>query len=325
MIAFSSNLGSAMRAFLEYRSALGYSRVHFQQALQNLDKFVVAEYPSAEELTGEIVSDWVDAQIGNRDQKTSCVRLFGEYLNSVGQNAYVLPRGRARTTKKAANNGKSESAYIFTDDEMRRLFAAIESIPDNRSEPMLRELFPVMMRLTYTCGLRPNESRVLKHGEINFNTGTILITETKCNKERIVVMSPDMLACAREYEAKRTILSHGSEYFFPKWDGGVFEARIIQGYFTECWKCANPGVHRDDLPCVRVYDLRHRFATSAIIRWIDSGAELGAKLTYLQAFMGHESINETLYYVHFLPEHLVKSSGVDWSEFNDIVPEVELW
>ena len=311
MSAFSSNLGPAMAAFLEYRSALGYSRVHFQQALQNLDKFVVDEYPSAEYLTGEIVSDWVDAQIGNRDQKTSCVRLFGEYLNSVGQTAYVLPRGRVRTTRKSANNGKSETAYIFTDDEMRRLFAAIESIPDNRNEPMLREMFPVMMRLTYTCGMRPNESRVLKVENINFNTGTILITETKCNKERIVVMSPEMLALAKEYDAKRAVLSHGSDYFFPKWDGGVFETRVVQGYFFESWKRANPNVHRDELPRVRVYDLRHRFATSAIIRWINSGAELGAKLSYLQAFMGHESINETLYYVHFLPEHLVKSSGID--------------
>jgi len=138
-------------------------------------------------------------------------------------------------------------------------------------------------------------------------------------------MSPDMLARAREYDAIRAPLSHGSEYFFPRWDGGVFEPRVIQGYFTECWKHANPNVHRDELPRVRVYDLRHRFATSAIIRWINNGAELGAKLTYLQAFMGHESINETLYYIHFLPEHLVKSSGVDWSEFNEIVPEVMRW
>jgi len=324
MSAFSSRLGPAMMAFLDYRSALGYSRVHFQQALQNLDRFITAEYPSAEELSGEIVSDWIDAQVGNRDQKISCVRLFGEYLNSIGQTAYVLPRGRVRS-QKFSSNGKSEAAYIFTDDEMRRLFASIDNIPSNRYEPMLCEIFPVMMRLTYTCGLRPNESRVLKLGNINFNTGTTLITETKGHRERIVVMSPDMLALVRNYEAKRAVLSHSSEYFFPKWNGGVFEPRDIQGYFLECWKRANPNTPINELPRVRVYDLRHRFATSAIIRWINGGAELGAKLAYLQSFMGHESINETLYYVHFLPEHLVKSSGVDWLEFNKIVPEVVLW
>jgi len=324
MSALSSKLGPAMTAFLDYRSALGYSLTHFQQALRNLDHFISAEYSDAEELSGEIVSAWVDAQIGNRDQKTSCVRLFGEYLNATGQTAYVLPRGIVRT-RYSAGNGKSEAAYIFTDDEMRRLFAAIESIPDNCHEPMMRVMFPVMMRLTYTCGLRPNESRVLKYKNINFNTGTILISETKGHKERIVVMSPDMLARAREYDTKRAPLSHGSEYFFPKWDGGVYEPRVIQGCFSECWRRANQNVPRDELPGVRVYDLRHRFATSAIIRWINSGAELGAKLTYLRAFMGHESINETLYYVHFLPEHLVKSSGVNWSAFSEIVPEVVRW
>jgi len=36
MSAFSSKLGSAMTEFLDYRSALGYSRVHFRQALQIL-------------------------------------------------------------------------------------------------------------------------------------------------------------------------------------------------------------------------------------------------------------------------------------------------
>jgi len=324
MRAFSSKLGSMMVAFLDYRSALGYSRKHFQEALQNLDRYIVSEYPDAEELSYELVSDWINAQVGNLDQKTSCVRLFCEYLNSVGQTAYVLPRGRTRP-RKSAGNGKSDAAYIFTDDEMRRLFAAIDDMPDSRHEPMMREMFSVMMRLTYTCGLRPNESRTLKHKNINFNTGTILITETKLKKERIVVMSLDMLARAKEYNAKREILSPNSEYFFAKKSGDVFEPRDIEGCFRECWKRANPNTHRDELPSARVYDLRHRFATAAIIRWIDSGTELGAKLTYLQAFMGHESINETLYYVHFLPEHLVASSGVDWSELNEIIPEVMKW
>lgn len=324
MSKMKSKLGPAMMAFLDYRSALGYSRTNYQEILNSFDRFIVIEYPGASELSGEIVSDWLAAQIGNRGQKTSCVRLLGEYLNSIGQAAYVLPR-KVDNTRYHTYSGKSEAAYIFSDDEMRRLFAAMEKIPDNSSEPLLGELFPIMMRMTYTCGLRPNESRLLKCANINWNTGTILITDTKCNKERIVVMSPDMLTLAGEYEKRRALRSLDHEYFFPKWKGGVFEPCVIQSCFSECWKRANPSVHNDNLPKVRIYDLRHRFATSAIIRWINNGAELGAKLAYLQAFMGHENINETLYYVHLLPEHLVKSSGVDWAEFNEIVPEVVTW
>jgi len=64
------------------------------------------------------------------------------------------------------------------------------------------------------------------------------------------------------------------------------------------------------LPPVRVYDLRHVFATSALTKWIEAGANIKAKLSYLQAYMGHDSINETLYYVHLLPETLL--SGGNW-------------
>lgn len=324
MKVFNSKFGSLMTAFLDYRVALGYSRRHFQEVLGQLDRYIFSEHPNAEELSGELVTGWMNVQTGNIDQKTTCIRLFGEYLNSVGHGAYVLSRGRPRARRLSAS-GKSDAAYIFTDDEMRRLFAAIDNVPENRSEPMLREMFPVMMRLTYTCGLRPSECRILKHENINFATGTMLITETKNNKERLVVMSSDMLARAKEYNAKREIMSPGSIYFFPKWNGEVFEPRDIEGVFRECWKRANPSTLYNELPRVRVYDLRHRFATSAIIRWIDNGAELGAKLTYLQAFMGHVSINETLYYIHYLPEHFIKSSGVDWSVFNEIMPEVAAW
>lgn len=321
MSAFKSQLSVQMEAFLNYRDALGYSRKHNKVTLSSLDRFIVSEYPAADELTNEIVLKWFGAQTGNLSHKAAGVRLFAEYLKSIGYEAYVLPS--RISTKKPSSKGIA--AYLFTDEELSRLFNAIDSIPDNRYEPMFIELFPVMMRLTYTCGLRPNESRVLKRGRINFDTGTILIAETKHGKERIVVMSPDMLARCKEYDAKREPLSHGSEYFFPKWDGGVFEPNAIERCFRECWERANLGMDKEKLPSVRVYDLRHRFATTALIRWLDNDAELTAKLSYLQAYMGHGNLNETLYYVHFLPENLVKSSGIQWGDFNDIVPEVVTW
>jgi len=201
MKVFKSKLGSLMSDFLEYRVALGYSRRHFQEVLSLLDRYIIFECAHAEELSGELVTSWMNEQTGNIDQKTTCIRLFGEYLNSVGHNAYILSRGRARARRLSAS-GKSDAAYIFTDDEMRKLFAEIDNVPDNRTEPMLREMFPVMMRLTYTCGLRPSECRVLRHENINFTTGTMLITETKNHKERLVVMSADMLARAKGVQCK---------------------------------------------------------------------------------------------------------------------------
>ena len=43
---------------------------------------------------------------------------------------------------------------------------------------------------------------------------------------------------------------------------------------------------------------------------------------YLQAYMGHDRLDETVYYVHLLPENLVQSAGIDWNAFDGLIPEV---
>ena len=41
-------------------------------------------------------------------------------------------------------------------------------------------------------------------------------------------------------------------------------------------------------------------------------------LAYLSTYMGHVSLEETLYYIHLLPERLKSSPGIDWKMLNDI-------
>jgi len=38
--------------------------------------------------------------------------------------------------------------------------------------------------------------------------------------------------------------------------------------------------------------------------------------------MGHENFSSTAYYIHLMPENLVKSSGIDMVSFENIIPEV---
>lgn len=61
------------------------------------------------------------------------------------------------------------------------------------------------------------------------------------------------------------------------------------------------------------------------MRWIDNGEPLQAKLPYLRTYMGHESLSETIQYIHILPENLVGTSGIDWGAFDRTIPEVPEW
>lgn len=320
MSRFTSVLAPSIEDFLDYREALGYSTRHFATILANIDRFVASRYADCCTLTKEIVMGWLESQHSEIAKKGSCIRRYGEYLNAIDSEAYVLPRKVAGKPER-----KNTLPYLFDDDELRRLFASIDNFQGNRYEPFLVEILPVMLRLNYACGLRPHESRHLETKNVNLGTGEILITNTKRNKERLVVMSPDMLARCKQYDVKRAGFARGSKYFFPSWNGEAFARSYIHRYFTECWRCANPTIPLELLPPVRVYNLRHRFATTVLVKWLESGADLKAKLPYLQAYMGHETFNETLYYVHLLPENFVSASGVDWDGLAAVVPEVVKW
>ncbi len=44
-------------------------------------------------------------------------------------------------------------------------------------------------------------------------------------------------------------------------------------------------------------------------------------LPFLSAYMGHNSLTETAYYIHILPENLLSSQGIDWDKLNAMFPE----
>ena len=318
MSKFVSSFSSEMTAMLDYREALGFSRKTHEATLMKLDCFCANNYPEAQCLTKEIAMEWVSEQWSGIKEKSTAIRLFGKYLSAVGKESFILPYG-------FGSDKKAFAPYIFTDAELKSLFRAIDVIAATQSEPFLPEIAPALFRLIYTCGLRPNEGRELKRENINFENGEILITNTKRKKERIVVMSNDMLKFSRKYDERRVVFARNSEYFFPSWNEGTLTNYQLSLFFNECWKRANPSVDESELPSVRVYDLRHRFASAALNRWLDEKQDLRSKLPYLRAYMGHEALSETAHYIHLLPENLVKSAGIDWEAFDGLVPEVLLW
>mgnify|MGYP002869702773 FL=1 len=274
-------------------------------SVRSVDTWCIRNHPGETALTRELVHDWIaDKKASAYEISHRCVamRQFGKYLCAIGEDAYVLPTKYAPYKSRAA-------AYIFTDAELAALFASIDRLPPTKNEPFMDRIAPVMFRLIYTCGLRPNEGREILTENISLETGEILITHTKRNKERFVVMSDDMLALARKYDTERKIFSGENPYFFPSAAGGAMATDTIYAAFNRAWSHAEldgkyPGR-------VRVYDLRHRFASARLNLWLDAGENLMAMLPFLREYMGHKDLAETAYYVHILPENITKSASID--------------
>ena len=320
MSKFISGFAADLDAMLSYREALGFSRNSYQSALQNFDRHVALNYPETEILTREIVTGWINGFIEKSSTgittKATAIRSFGKYLSAVGKMTYILPEGYV-------SQPAIFTPYLFTDDELSRLFHAVDRLPKISTDPLSSKIPPVLFRLIYTCGLRPNEGRELRRENVNFKTGEIFVEKTKRKKERIVVMSDDMLGLCKKYDSVREALNVDSDYFFSRRDGAEHTALQIERMFKKCWSQANPAVSPDKLPNVRVYDLRHRFASAILNRWLDEKQNLYNKLPYLRVYMGHDNMSETAYYIHILPENIVKNAGIDWEAFEAMIPSAE--
>jgi integrase/recombinase XerD len=310
-----------IQAALAFRESLGKSICNQTTYLRYFDRFCADKYPEESFLTKEIVWDWVYNPFQTKNAvnyRIQAIRFLGKYLTATGEESYIFPDMSANTRRSKF------SPYVFTDDELRRFFAAADSEPRNPLYPLQHRIASVAFRLIYTCGLRPNEGRELKCANVNLYTGEILITDTKFQKERIVVMSDDMLALCRNYDrCRNTEGPANSQYFFPAQNGDCHNRKQFNKIFKRCWVRANGDAV--DLPSVRIYDLRHRFASAVLNRWVDEKRDLYAMLPYLRAYMGHSDFESTEYYVHLLPENLLKSKGINWSGLESLIPEVQAY
>lgn len=317
---FVSHFGTDLENMIRLKVFLGGAESTYLNCAQHFDRFCFEKYPDADCLTEPLALSWIKdagAAAGAVLSRLAFERGFATYLNSVGKLAYVLP-------DRFASGRSIFVPYIFTDRELSALFREIDAYQCPK-EPFRPILLSTYFRLTYTCGLRPNEGRMLKKQNVDLDTGEVQIVNTKMQKSRVVVMSDDMRSMTRTYATLRDIACPDSEYFFPAPDGSPYTARWMQGKFKLFFFCANPDIPREFLPPVRAYDLRHRFATAVLNRWLDEKKDIQSRLPYLRTYMGHKDIESTAYYIHLLPENLVKSAGIDWESMGQIFPRAELW
>lgn len=309
--------------FLSFRNDLGQSEYSFKTYLRIFDEYVCECVPNARQLTQGLVIGWLkfSHEQGSRGipNRALAIRSFGKYLISMGKDAYVLPY-------KYSTNGKTFVPTILTPGEISAFFKATDEIKKwHCGDRFTPSVAPVLFRLMYTCGLRPTEARELGVNDVNSSTGEILIKRNKSKKERIVVMSDDMLQMCQQYEGKRKSLFVRTDYYFPRVDGTMYTAQQLNHLCRKYWQRANPDIPKEELPRLRPYDFRHGFASSVLQKWLDEKKDLYTMLPYLRAYLGHEHIEDTAYYIHVIPERLLKSPGINWDEMDLLMPEVSIW
>ena len=313
----AEGLLSALSGLREFRMSLGMSGVAFD-SLSGMFREYLAESGCGDgELTKDIAEGWLsweDAR-GRKGLRGKCslMRSLASYINAMGGHAYRIPDRRVPPRNRF-------TPHIYSDSELTRLFAAIDRYDDS-AHCGVPGTYSVLFRLLYTCGLRPGEGFRLLMSDIDFKAGTVKIVGTKMHKERMIVMSGDMLGLMRRYRTRRMALGNADGLAFVRSDGRPLYRGTVRKDLLRCWQEANPGVPPEELPRVRVYDFRHRFATANLLLWQARGLDTYSMLPRLRMYMGHDQIANTLYYMHLIPADM--STKVDClNKLESLIPEV---
>lgn len=317
MKGFQSQFKDKLHEYVAFRESLGFSYSHHRYLLL-FDEYCHTFYPNEVDLTRQLVHGWLKSEIKSGGKaisnKQAAIRSFAKYL---GGDAYVLAESFCKDVRSFHPN-------LLTDSELAAFFSAADRLKKPR-DPFFAETAGVLLRLLYTCGLRPTEVRNIKRSHIDFDTGEIFISKSKLSKDRIVVASNDMLALLKEYDGRRSSLCETTEEFFIHTNGNPITKEQLVDLVCRCWKDANPDVEPSLLPRLRPYDLRHQFASNVLHNWLDEGKNLYAQMPYLRAYMGHEDFRDTLYYVHILPERLLASANVNWEQIESAGLGEDVW
>lgn len=194
---------------------------------------------------------------------------------------------------------QQHTPHIITDGELEAFFHACDTMhkPIRSRESLLTELeVPVMFRLMYANGLRPNECRLLPRECADLRTGVIRIEQTKGYIQHRVVAREDMLAVLRRYDEAADGLLPGRKCFFPTAHDEPHRNDWLCRQFNAAW-------YKYNTARATAYDLRHHYVIANIYSWRVQGIGYGLtdRLLALSKSLGHASIASTLYYFSLVP------------------------
>lgn len=301
--------------FVVYKKALGYIYDSPEKALSHYIRYAEETVQGIEYPQKEVTDKYLASISGSAATlyHTVCVlREFSRYLQMRGcKGAYVIP-------PKMVSLPVAEDPYFFMPEEIEAFFEKLDSIKPHKSFKGREYVFPALFRLLYCCGLRCKEARTLECANVHTDEYYIDVIQSKGPKSRRIFISRELAEYLNEYDTNISLLFPERKYYFPH-GSGCYGPAAVSGNFKRFWKYAFPDFVMTTRP--RAYDFRHHFAWANLNRWAADGLDVNVMLPYLMRYMGHQSVSETLYYFHFVPEFFPTYRTLS-APLEDILPEV---
>jgi integrase len=282
-----------------------------------LNEYDVKEPILSKEMVESLVKKRSHEQYSTQSRRISLLRQLAKYLCWRGFDAYVYPELSIHKEEKTF------VPYLFTDSEITSIFYVSDHLQPVGRSPFYHLVYPVLIRMLYSCGLRLSEALNLRLKDVDMELATLYIDKSKNYKSRIVPMSASMTKVTRKYIGNRYGDNPSPErYVFEAPDGGRYNRGSVRHTIINIFKKAGLP-HHINIRHPRVHSFRHNFAVKAMEKMQKSGMDLYCTLPLLSVYLGHKGIRETERYLR-LPQFRMDEIASSSSKLIDgMIPEVE--
>ncbi len=239
-----------------------------------------------------------------------------KYSALTGFYRYAISRGYAEQSPLPASEDeprkpRSAPPYVYSHDELRRLFGAID-ISRQRPVQLDADTLRALLLVLYGAGLRFGEAQRLTLDDADLADAVLTIRNTKFFKTRLVPVGPQLLDALRAYAAKRVerpLPQGAASTFLANLDGTPLVKATVNYAFANLLKAAE--IHRDKddrRQSPFVHSLRHTAAVHRLESWYRQGADVQRLLPVLSTWLGHAHLDGTQVYLSMTPELLHEAS-----------------
>ena len=286
---FKSIFQNELNYFIKYKRSLGLKYEKEISRLRYIDNILYNLNIKSKEITKEVfykLTERNNMHGENYARQYGVTKDFCKFLISNGyKNIYY--------ENKKFNVINNYKPVIFSDDEIIILFRTMDEYKNQYMDKKYYRLYysySILFRLLYACGLRVSEVVKITISDIHFSENTINIIDSKRHISRLIVFSNSMKICLENY-TKLFNIKNG--LLFKNSRNKMISCESIRRYYDKILKSCNLNNKS------RVHDLRHCFCNEALNQMLEKGYDENVVIVYLYKYMGHKTIVETEYYLHF--------------------------
>lgn len=314
-LTFSSSIADCIERFIAQQRNAGYIYNTQAKDLKRFDNFVIKQDCPPNTLPKEIVAAWIEhrpnEKTNTQRKRANLIKQLAQFMLSVGYEAYVPPITITRAVPR------NYIPHIYTDDELARFFTAADSLPCHCGNRHLAA--PLFFRMLYGCGLRESEARKLRLCDVDTETGTLAIKNSKLGKSRTIPMAPSLVQRCQDYIGQVHKHSNRGNYLFsPQSEEMYSRGAFLRMFMESPYHAGIPYSGKGIGP--RMHDFRHTFAVHCLRKWVATGVDLTVTLPYLSAYMGHSDLRSSQYYLRLTAELFPHITNHLEKELGEIIP-----